>query len=280
MTSMTAIESLFTSLHGAIDTDKLTRTEVPFIYRLPHEYAMTGRFAYWDGWHFSRLHQFTEDDSFLEQAKRGLDGAEPDKTCTDFTNIAEQIRRCRWFAFDISALAEKGEWSKAFNLVDKQVLFPTYFREFEHIPLEQRWDIFVQVYMRSETGFELLKGRYEKIFEVAPYSAERNKRLKNFWRPDKEIKIYHGESFGRPVYDIFSWTRSLKVAKFFAYRFDQPGRVLRTYIRTGQIVDYLMERGEKEVLFDPLKWQQPLEVVEVNKKWFDPRKGSDIIFYD
>lgn len=54
-------------------------------------------------------------------------------------------------------------------------------------------------------------------------------------------------------FDFYSWTLKEDTASFFAYRYSQYGSILKRNIRSIDAVDYLTDRGEEEILYQPPK---------------------------
>ena len=69
--------------------------------------------------------------------------------------------------------------------------------------------------------------------------------------PDK-ICLYRGVScYG--VKEGISWTADLDMAKWFANRFSDDGKVFKTYVSKDDIICYFSRRGEDEYIIDPEK---------------------------
>jgi len=74
--------------------------------------------------------------------------------------------------------------------------------------------------------------------------------------PDVTLTIYRGENVDSAKGDdAFSWTLDKKTAKFFADRFSKgSGRIIEKTIKVEEVIDYLDDRGESEVILFPKKF--------------------------
>ncbi len=162
-----------------------------------------------------------------------------------------QINGAKVFAERMKNHESKCEWAEIMGMIDKRIGLSTYINRFDDIPDKVKYDAFIEIYQRSEFGFEILKDRYQEIFEYAKYSKLREKRIDNFLFTQKPfVKIYHGESLSYPVYDDYSWTLSRKTVEWFAYRYNSVGRIWTKTINTVDAVDYLTDRNEQEILYN------------------------------
>jgi len=151
------------------------------------------------------------------------------------------------------------KWDRVFAICDKKVLIPTYKELFDRIPDNQKYSIFVTLYVRSETGFELFGDDFiKKVYSYKTLDPEYAERMAEFDRdskksmtPDGKIKVLHGQNGNYDVMDEMSWTLSRKTALFFANRFNAKGRVVSRLITRDEVQDYYNIRNEFEVIIFP-----------------------------
>lgn len=154
---------------------------------------------------------------------------------------------------------EKKDYESIFMFMDKKIIIPKYVEVFDKIPSEQRYEIFVDLHVRSEYGFEMFSELFLKeVFEHQEYSSEYKNRLnelKNKIGKKKEFTIYHGHNEDYDPKDEYSWTLKRETALFFANRFKGNGVVSEKRITFEQVFDFYDQRGEEEVilLIDNLK---------------------------
>ena len=153
------------------------------------------------------------------------------------------------------------KFDEIFTRADKKILIPLFIEMFDSIPDAQKYDIFMELYVRSEYGFgmfpiELIK----KCFSLRKLSDEWKDRMKIFKKEvalnDKGlVTIYRGENMKSSKQEnAYSWTLSEKTAKFFADRFNSGrGKVIRRDVPEDRILDYINGRGESEVIIFPDK---------------------------
>ena len=154
----------------------------------------------------------------------------------------------------------KKDFKSIFMRMEKKILIPSFVQMYEQIPDEQKYDIFVDLYVRSEYGFGMFPSEIIKdCFEKRKLSREWKKRMDNFFKKygkknvDGYITVYRGENLesAKPD-DAFSLTMQEKTAKFFADRFNKgSGKVIKKQIHPEEIIDYLDHRGEAEVILLP-----------------------------
>ncbi|HCL4447207.1 TPA: hypothetical protein N2D16_002812 [Clostridium botulinum] len=140
---------------------------------------------------------------------------------------------------------ENKEYLRLFCLIDKPYRLLFYKKLFNNIPDEQKYEVFKDIYTSCEYGFNNLSRDFlEEVFEY-------NKADKNWF--DKDIvTIYRGEGeLSTPYTEAYSWTVDIDVARWFAERFNKNGKVYKGYIRQEDILDYMGDRNEKEVLVFP-----------------------------
>jgi|688.fasta_scaffold74905_2 hypothetical protein len=142
-------------------------------------------------------------------------------------------------------------FQKLFTRVDKKILIPTFIEMYNDIPDDQKYDVFVDLYMRSEFGFEMLPREIlSDLFKKRNFSGDWKKRMqalkKKLKSSPETVKIYRGVG-SKSTKDGISWTLSKKVAEFFANRFGSRGEVQQKEINSSEIIDYLTDRGEEEI---------------------------------
>lgn len=162
----------------------------------------------------------------------------------------------------ISDCLSKKDYNKLFMRVDKKILIPTFMDIYNEIPDDQKYDVFIDLYQRSEYGFGMFDSKIIKdVFSKNKYSKERIERMNAFTKkaklnPDGTISVFRGENTGSAKEEAaFSWTLSKKTADFFANRFSKgTGKIIKKNIDPESVIDYLSNRGEAEVLLMPIKF--------------------------
>jgi hypothetical protein len=153
----------------------------------------------------------------------------------------------------------KKDFSGLFMRVDKKILIPTFIDMYKEIPNDQKYDIFITLYERSEYGFNMFpKELIREVFSLRNNSSDRKERmaeLNKVMRVNKDgtVTVYRGENTeSTKEQDAYSWTLDKKIADFFANRFSRgTGKILTKKIKPEEILDYLPDRSESEVLIMP-----------------------------
>lgn len=148
---------------------------------------------------------------------------------------------------------KKKDYEGLFGRVDKKILIPTFVDMYDEIPDSQKYNVFTDLYVRSEFGFGMFpKEILKDVFTKRSLSPDWKERMQSFKKeaklnPDGTLTVYRGEG-SKSTKGGMSWTLKRKTAKFFADRFGSGGKVLTRKIDPKQVLDYLQDRGESEVL--------------------------------
>lgn len=154
--------------------------------------------------------------------------------------------------------AEK-KYESLFARMDKKILIPQFIKMYKEIPDNQKYDVFTDLYVRSEYGFGMFpKEIIEKCFSKRMLSTDWKKRMEELkdilkLNPDGTVIVYRGQNRESASGDeAFSWTLSKKTAKFFSERFEKgAGKIIMKKILPEEIIDYLDHRGESEIIVLP-----------------------------
>ncbi|MDV3428804.1 MAG: hypothetical protein LIR50_17575 [Bacillota bacterium] len=137
------------------------------------------------------------------------------------------------------------QYEEIFTFIDKPLRFIFYKSLFDKIPDNQKYSVFKSVYTSSEYGFNQLSRDFlDKIFKynIAPKE----------WFRENVITIYRGEGDKSTSYtEACSWTINKEIADFFAHRFDSDGIIYKAKVRQQDILDYINDRNEQEILVFP-----------------------------
>ena len=156
----------------------------------------------------------------------------------------------------------KKDYEALFSRMDKKILIPTFVKMYKEIPDNQKYDIFTDLYVRSEYGFQMFPIEIIKdCFNKRATSKDHNERMEELKKDmklndDGTVTVYRGENTkSAKSDDAFSWTLTKKTAKFFAERFSKgTGKINEKKIDPKEIIDYLPHRGESEVILFPKKF--------------------------
>lgn len=151
-------------------------------------------------------------------------------------------------------LIKSNDYTRVFMMMDKKLLIPMYIKLFDVIPENQRYNIFSDLYTRSEYGFEQFTPEFlKRVFQLRFESDEWKLRMKEFDADSKKdskglITVYHGNNPNHDPKDEMSWTLKRDIAVFFANRFGAKGKIYHKKIKRDQVLDYFTNRNESEVL--------------------------------
>lgn len=133
-------------------------------------------------------------------------------------------------------------------LIDKPYRFHRYVKMFKDIPDKDKYKLFIDIYTSSEYGFdEIPQGFIETL--IKKYKPA---DMHNMDTDEDELLVYRGECSKSTPYDkAYSWTLDYNVAIRFANRFGEEGNVYQAFVKKEDILCYLSDRNEKEVLILP-----------------------------
>jgi hypothetical protein len=173
-----------------------------------------------------------------------------------------------------------------FNHMDKKILIPNFIEMYKQIPDNQKYDVFIDLYVRSEYGFSSFpKSLIEDLFAKRTLSSEWKKRMAQFEKkikinPKGMIRIYRGENKQSASSDqAYSWSLSRKTAEFFANRFSKgAGNVISKMIDLRDVLDYIDDRSEAEVLVLPTKYLKESKF-NIIRSWVYDNNYPSLTFY-
>lgn len=162
----------------------------------------------------------------------------------------------------VDEAVKKKDYETLFQRMDKKILIPTFVDIYKEIPDNQKYDIFTDLYVRSEYGFQSFPVEIIKdCFSKRELSKDWKKRMLDLKKKiklndDSTVTLYRGENVDSANSDdAFSWTLSNKTAKFFADRFSKgKGKINTKNVDPKEIIDYLDNRGEEEIIMFPKKF--------------------------
>lgn len=143
------------------------------------------------------------------------------------------------------------DYQRLLFLIDKPFRFKFYEKFFNDISDNEKYEIFIDIYNSSEYGFDQLSREFiEKVFEYKPISQD--DKGDNLSQLDDIITIYRGEgSLSTPYTKTYSWTTDIDVARWFANRFDENGKIYKGHVKKENVLEYVEDRGESEILVYP-----------------------------
>lgn len=151
----------------------------------------------------------------------------------------------------LKTFREKGDYKGYFTalyLMAPTFMFYTYERLFAEIPKELKYDIFREMYFTAEYGFKKL----DKNIVQETFKLNKDKSFKEALEPDEDgyLTIYRGVGKSSTnTEDAYSWTLSPQTALSFASKFSvNEGTVLKARIHIDNVIDYIDDRNEKEIL--------------------------------
>jgi hypothetical protein len=281
------IADLFRSAHAAIDPDELIPLEdlignprfpteeeflraieyleidPQYLYYNPKD--IISPFMYWDGIVYEPFHGQMNMEAF---------------------KMFQTRERLKYKLEKSEKLVKSKKYSELFQLMDKKVLIPSFVQMYKDIPDKDKYEIFKDLYVRSEYGFQSFPVEIIKdCFSKRKLSPEWKKRSAEFKKkaklnPDGTITLYRGENVDSAKSDdAFSWTLDKKTAKFFADRFSKgSGRIVEKTVSPEEVIDYLDDRGESEVILFPKKFGKLNEFLNENVG-FSNIKAADYDFH-
>jgi hypothetical protein len=149
----------------------------------------------------------------------------------------------------MKSLFESGEYDVYFFPEINSMPIGYFIKHYNKIKKEERFDTFSSLYSFLEYGFKVFPDELiQDVLSLAPKGEAVEKVLENHTLKKGKLSVYRGmTSESTPLNESMSWTLDLKVAKFFANRFESKGKVYRARVSPENIINYLQDRNEEEV---------------------------------
>ncbi len=197
----------------------------------------------------------------------------------EFLGLPHTKKRIDVYNKKVNEGLAKKDYELLFAITDKPFLFPLFEENYDKIPEEQRYEIFREIYIRSEYGF----GDINKEIINDLFSKRKANKPKLKLKPDQDgyIKIYRGvASKSSGLESAYSWTLDFCTALFFANRFmDSEAKVYEAKVHINNVVDYIDLRNEDEILVLPKDVEsiKELELYNLSREFLN---NQDIVFED
>ena len=177
---------------------------------------------------------------------------EINETYFNICNIKELIDKRKEY---INKCIDEKDFNSIFYLIEKPYRMQVFIENFYIIPNKYKYNIFLEIYISSEYGFkELIESGFIDI--ILKYKPE-----KEYNGLPEELIIYRGEGkLSTEKEKALSWTLKKEVAEFFANRFNSNGKIYKGKVKKENIIDYLKERGEEEIL---VKYENIYDIEEI-----------------
>ena len=157
-------------------------------------------------------------------------------------NMMEIEKRIKYMEEKMNTLLKEKQYVDIFSLMEKGLRLNYLNIWYFDIPEDQRLEVFDLAYSSSEYNFDIDEDILDDIKKLA------KSRLQNF---DDEVIIYRGETEKSTHYiEAYSWTLDLATAKFFATRFNSKGKIYTAKIKKKDIINYITDRNEEEILLN------------------------------
>lgn len=170
----------------------------------------------------------------------------------EYIQMVQMKKRIEQWEQRIKNCINEKDFERLFHLLDKRVLFDAYKTLYKQIPNNEKFEIFMDLYVRSEYGFQYFEKEFIKEIFSHRKSNKNMHELKEKADKDGYVSIYRGQtSKSSSMEKAYSWTTSYETAEFFANRFDSDGEVLEAKVHINDVVDYLLSRGEEEIIILP-----------------------------
>lgn len=119
---------------------------------------------------------------------------------------------------------------------------------------KERYDMYVEIYSLIDYGHSKIKPMIVQDAVKRQPAGVRERLLRTLDRYGEgdSLTIYRGEGTKSiSSTEALSWTTSLSVATFFAFRYDTEGKVFQATVKKEKVIDFLNGRHEEEVIVMP-----------------------------
>lgn len=162
---------------------------------------------------------------------------------------------------------EKEDYETIISLIDNRLRIMAVNKLYDIIPDNQKFTWMMEVYTLEDYGFTAFSnGLIEDAFSKRTEKQKRMLMKKLARVSDEEVlTIYRGQGTeSTPLEQTYSWTLSYDVACRFANNFGLEGEVFAAKVNKTDVVDYVTDRKEEEIIARPANIQeiQPMNMVK------------------
>ncbi|MCY8466501.1 hypothetical protein [Bacillus atrophaeus] len=240
-----SIAEIFKGEHFALDENKLipienAATKINYesfceILKISPEHlflnpdSFINRYCYWDELYY---HPFMSLDTAILNMKMGK------------YSQAEHINKRITY---VHSAYESKQWNEIIKFTDKKVLFHVYKKLRPLIPEEERTNVFLNIHVRSESGYDI-----DLVRSVIDGPKDASYDMSNAQMKPKDgyYVIYRGSTpESTPVGEAFSWTLSKEIAEFFAGRFNSNGVVYQAKVHKDKVKAFINNKEQEVIAF-------------------------------
>lgn len=179
-----------------------------------------------------------------------------------YCNYDEEFPLYEYYSYEqIIEIIDNGKIDLIFMILDKKYRLDCFTMIFNYIEDEYKYKFFQDIYSAIENGFSEIPG--EIFDEIKRLKPRKTNELLNEFAEDGYLTIYRGEgSKSSHIESSLSWSLNNKVAKFFATRFDNEGKLYSGKVHVNDVICFLTDRNEEEVLvkFNDIQINKVIEV--------------------
>ncbi|EZH65937.1 hypothetical protein DH09_14010 [Bacillaceae bacterium JMAK1] len=139
------------------------------------------------------------------------------------------------------------------SILHKAILIEAFLYFYDDIPQEDRFTLFLVTHMRAEYGFDAIDEDFlYQLVEDRPRGFSLNLPTTHSNRDELVIYRGHGPN-SLDIEESYNWTLNLDIAKWFAsrFRFQANGTLYQAKIKTADVVAYISDLEEEEVIVLP-----------------------------
>lgn len=183
----------------------------------------------------------------------------------DIMNDKEDLYNKKWIPYMTKRIQEANRLEYIFYLMNGPYMM-NYLRFIEQYIYDKRELASILRYAWSYQEFPNWNERGHTLYKVRNLFS----KVKDYIMTPEEqehfdglpdvVTIYRGQSINTKVYNALSWTDDYERAFWFATRFEE-GKLLKATIKKEDIICYLDERGENELIINFRKIQNLTEKV-------------------
>jgi len=166
-------------------------------------------------------------------------------------------------------------YDEFFTRIDSRIKILMFKRLFGKIPDKDLYEIFIMIYTHTDYGFtEINQEYFSRIIKckTEKQQQEIEQNLEKELNENGCVTVYRGAgSKSAPVDEAYSWTTSINTAASFASRFLESGDIYTGKIHIKDVVAYVNNRNEKEILALPGKVKEikKMDLFTIDEIWND-----------
>ena len=158
------------------------------------------------------------------------------------------LKYIKTYKQDLIDLLNENKWESFIIQINDTFLVDHFIRHYKEIPKEKLSEILCNIYSSRE---QILNSLSKEIIIECLDGIHVDEIDSDLIDSEGYINIYRGQTYdSTPLSDALSWTLDKSKARWFANRFNSCGTVFKGKVKLENVLAYIEDRDESEVLVE------------------------------